>query len=242
MNANRPARTAIAAAWMSVGFYLVGVLGISMPPFSHGLDSVKRWADERSMVEVVMGFLRLGGHLICGYLLVVSVAALIARLTRWRWLARLTGLLTPSRLRPLVGVVAGASVAVGAATSMIAHDTDRPTVATMYAEEPEVPVAEFRAVLTATPSAPTATVIDTTIIDAEIIDLRDTWVIRPGDNLWVVAEETLQDAWGRRPTDEEILPYWRQLIELNRDVLVDRDAPDFVYSGQVFHLPRVPKQ
>lgn len=262
MYMNRPARTGASALLLWFGFTLVGFLGISLPPVTSGFDSLQRWAQERSGIEIVMGFLRLGGHLLCAYVLSVSTLAVIARATRWSWPAQLAGAVTPQRLRPVVGLVIGASVAAAAATSMTAGAGERPTIATMYAEEPELPVAPARRIQPATTttlaSPPAHTVAtdgreadvnasdvntaDVTTAGATAVEVAaaETWMIRPGDNLWFVAEETLRDEWGRPPTDAEIVPYWRDLIELNRDVLVDRDAPDFVYSGQVFQLPRVP--
>ena len=35
------------------------------------------------------------------------------------------------------------------------------------------------------------------------------WTVEPGDCFWTIAEEVLQQAWGRAPTDAEIVPYWR---------------------------------
>ncbi len=54
------------------------------------------------------------------------------------------------------------------------------------------------------------------------------------------AEATLTDAWGRGPTDDEITPYWTDVVELNRPLLPNRDNPDLIFSGQVFRLPDPP--
>jgi nucleoid-associated protein YgaU len=67
-----------------------------------------------------------------------------------------------------------------------------------------------------------------------------TWVIRPGDNLWSVAEATLAGAWGRPPSDTEIDGYWMTLIGANRARLAHGDDPDLVFPGQVFLLPVLP--
>ncbi len=66
------------------------------------------------------------------------------------------------------------------------------------------------------------------------------WVIEAGDHLWRVAEETLTEAEGGPVDDASVVAYWGQLIELNREVLVDGDNPDLVYPGQVFALPPLP--
>jgi hypothetical protein len=64
-----------------------------------------------------------------------------------------------------------------------------------------------------------------------------TWTIARGDHLWHVAEATVERSIGRRPTETETARYWRALIDVNRDRLVDRDQPDMVFTGQVFVLP-----
>jgi nucleoid-associated protein YgaU len=69
--------------------------------------------------------------------------------------------------------------------------------------------------------------------------MQATWTIAPGQHFWAVAEHVLARAWGRAPTDAEIVQYWHALIEANRDRLRDRGNPDLVYPGQVFVLPPV---
>ena len=58
-----------------------------------------------------------------------------------------------------------------------------------------------------------------------------------GDHLWGIAASTLAGQLGREPTDAEIVPYWTALIETNRDRLLNREDPDLIVPGQVFHLP-----
>lgn len=66
-----------------------------------------------------------------------------------------------------------------------------------------------------------------------------TWTVHTGDHLWAIAEEHLGDLLGTSPTDQQVTEYWVQLIEANRDRLVDRDNPDLIVPGQVFVLPEV---
>ena len=65
-----------------------------------------------------------------------------------------------------------------------------------------------------------------------------TWTVRPGDHLWGIAAATLRQRLGRVPTDAEVEPYWRRLIDLNRSRLVDPGNPDLIFPTQVFDLPR----
>ena len=65
-----------------------------------------------------------------------------------------------------------------------------------------------------------------------------TYTVTPGDTFWSIADQTLRAA-GLDPDDEAIVPYWRSLIEANRDRLRARDEPDLIFPGQVFVLPPV---
>lgn len=64
--------------------------------------------------------------------------------------------------------------------------------------------------------------------------------VAPGDHLWSIAERTLTAAWDRAPTDAEVEPYWRDLIEENRGRLSNPDDPDLLLPGQVLRLPAPP--
>jgi len=64
-----------------------------------------------------------------------------------------------------------------------------------------------------------------------------TWTVRSGDHLWSIASRALSERLDRRPTTDELLPYWASLIEANRDRLVDPANPDLILAGQVFVLP-----
>ena len=58
-----------------------------------------------------------------------------------------------------------------------------------------------------------------------------------GDSFWSIAAEELAQQGGAPPSDRQIVPYWRRLIEHNRAVLVDPGNPDLIYPGQVLSLP-----
>ncbi len=69
------------------------------------------------------------------------------------------------------------------------------------------------------------------------VPMPRSWVARPGDNLWSMAEANLARAWQRPPTDPEVDRYWLRLIEANRYRLADPANPDLIFPGQVFDLP-----
>lgn len=62
-------------------------------------------------------------------------------------------------------------------------------------------------------------------------------VVVKGDHLWGIAEHALARHLDRSPTDAEVAPYWRRLVETNRSRLVDPSNPDLIYAGQRFVLP-----
>lgn len=65
-----------------------------------------------------------------------------------------------------------------------------------------------------------------------------TYVVRPGDHLWSIAEGVVTGARGGA-TEAEIAAYWARLIDTNRHLLVDPDEPDLILAGQEFELPAV---
>lgn len=62
-----------------------------------------------------------------------------------------------------------------------------------------------------------------------------TWTVDPGNSLWYIAKVTLQQRWGRAPTNAEIAGYWPQIYDRNRAVIGGN--PNLIHPGQVFVLP-----
>lgn len=67
-----------------------------------------------------------------------------------------------------------------------------------------------------------------------------TWTVRPGDHFWNIAERLLSNGLQRPVTDAEIEPYWRLLVEANRDRLLDPENPDLLFEGQRLGVPPLP--
>jgi hypothetical protein len=67
---------------------------------------------------------------------------------------------------------------------------------------------------------------------------RATVAAGPGDHLWSLAEQDLAGVLGRIPTEAEVQPHWMQVVDINRNKLVDPDNPDLIFAGQVFDMPR----
>ena len=61
--------------------------------------------------------------------------------------------------------------------------------------------------------------------------------VRPGDNLWVMAERHLQGSTGGPANEDEIRSHWETVIELNRDRFADPTNPSRIYAGQQIQMP-----
>ena len=103
-----------------------------------------------------------------------------------------------------------------------------PPVAAAAPTEPATPPAPASAPVPATARRPPAPVPPAG---------PATWRVRPGDSLWSIAAAVLTAARHRAVSDAEIVPYWRQLIEVNRAALADRKNADLIFPDQKFTLP-----
>ena len=64
-----------------------------------------------------------------------------------------------------------------------------------------------------------------------------TWAVRPGDDLWSIAESVVTKRLGRAASDAEIGPYWLKLIATNRSRLPDPGNPSLIFAGELMALP-----
>ena len=166
------------------------------------------------------------------YLLVVTSVSAVVRVLELPRAARIVERAMPAYLRRLLSSVA--ALGVIAAPSHL--DTPRITpvhTVTSVGEPPDDGQATLH--LLGADEQPTAPFPAAAV--PEDADAR--WTVEPGDSLWFIASSHLTDANGRAMTDAEIEPYWHQLIETNRDRLVNPDDPDLIFANQVFELPPV---
>jgi DNA-binding SARP family transcriptional activator len=70
-------------------------------------------------------------------------------------------------------------------------------------------------------------------------DVAGEWEVEADQHFWHIAKQTLTDTWARTPTDAEVLPYWQQVIDINRDRLAPPGDADLIHPGQRFELPDV---
>jgi hypothetical protein len=247
---DRPqARWVLLAGWVVLLVLAVGVLHtlgrgpLAAPPVT-GSGALADWLDERSPTMLAFCALRLAAMGLAGYLLATTLAGLVARMVgRAQWSAAVDAI-SPLLVRRLLQGAAGLTVAATVTTTQAAAWAAPgvpagPASSTpiMRRLPPDPPTTTATAPPAPTPPAP-APPPPATAASAEARPA--TWVIRPGDNLWSVAEATLVRVWGRVPSDAEVDDYWTRLIAVNRVRLAHGDDPDLVFPGQVFELPAPP--
>jgi hypothetical protein len=200
------------------------------------------WLDGRDPLIAAFSILRivaLGG---LWYLVAVSLLGAGLRAAGAASLIRVTDRFTIGPVRRMLagsvslGLAASGVMAVAApamrlpaavaqtSTTSTSTTTVPPATVTMHRLGPEEPVTATPVprVTQISPPAPAAT---------------DRWTVRPGECFWTIADDVLATHLGRSPTDAEIVPYWRRLIEANRAELAHRDNPDLVFPAQVFVVP-----
>ena len=96
------------------------------------------------------------------------------------------------------------------------HTMDDGTVITTATESPEPGWTLTVPPDAALPSTHTAQAAQTDQI--ELSDVDETHDVESGDNFWRIAEEALQEAWGRQPSSQEIANYWHDVVEQPREL------------------------
>ncbi len=243
---------AVAAMVLAILAVLLGSGGgaLSPPP----LGSPGRWAawlDRREPVPAAFALLRLAALAGIWYLAAVTCLGALLRALRAVRLVAVTDRFTVAPVRRLLaGTVTAGLVGLGpigaAAAQPAAPTTTTPTALSTSSTSststavpssndtvvlrrlpPDAPAPASKAAAPAAPATP-----------SERAPAR--WTVEPGDCFWTIAEQVLEQAWDRAPTDGEIVPYWRALIEANRQTLADKGNADLIFPGQVFDVPAPP--
>ena len=257
-------RTTIGPLVTAAALWLLGRGALSTPPVD-SWTQFRQWLGHRSTAEAAIAALRATAVVAACYLGAVSGLTMVARAASFDHLERLARSLIPRSMRPLIGLAVGAGVATAAVSMTVPRDRaptrvatvtlEAPTdaTATMYLVTEPVPLTSIATTIvspvfipatlpapastpTPAPASPSVTVPAPAAADPRI------WTIAPGEHLWAVARETLADSWHRAPTEAEVTPYWREVIETNRSRLIDSANPDYVLAGQTFVLPAIPPE
>lgn len=248
MSALERRRAAVAAVRLLGGAMVVGaILAVTSDGFPavpwRSPGTLAAWADHHGPGLAGMAVVHAAVAVGAGFAALLGSLHLVAALLPGRHGARaaaVTGRLTPTLLRVGLGLVAAATVTTVPGGAASAGTTDLPGSADPPDTSPDRPPAADTATMTHLGTVAAAAPV--TPPQAEVSPTgtaSDRWVVAPGDHLWGIAEETLADHLGRPPTDAEVVPYWRLVIEANRDRLVHRDDPDLILPGQELVLPPV---
>ena len=232
---HRTRRVAFVTALLAAEIAGVAVLhrlgrvdGYALPRHAIG-----RWLVTADIEDLVAVVARLAGLALAWWLLIATVLSLARRVVpAWRRVHALD-VVTPATLRRafdralVVGLGASIGLAgirpVGAATRSTPATRPRvdvPVVRT--AEQPPKRTNPTRAPAVVAPTVPLAP----TVV-----------VVRPGDNLWLIARRAIQRG-DHESRPAEITPYWRRVIATNTAGLRSHD-PNLIYPGERIVLPPV---
>lgn len=242
-------RSALLLGWtasLAAGLAALHAVGgpLAPPPLSDP-GGLGPWLAARRPEEAAFAGVRLAALALGWYLAAATAAGVLARASGAAALVRATDAVSVALVRRVVHGAVGLSLLAGATVASpppaLAHDgaaagatvegtglapggaapspppTMRLLPSTGPGQEPPAP-----------PDPPPAAGADR------------PWTVRPGDHLWGMAEQALAEAWGRPPTDAEVDPYWRAVVEANRARLRDPANPDLVFPGQVLIRPAPP--
>jgi LysM domain len=224
------------------GLLLLGRGELSAPPITTltSIDALRAWFDARSPAVAVFALMRLGCLGLAGYLLALVVLGLLAGVTRSSAVLRAADAATPPGLRRATAALFGVGL-MGAASGPLVNDGGAATETLVVVDR--LAPGEPTEVLVPLDEEPEATDGWATLSlrpPEKVVPATpatERWTVQRGDHLWSIAESHLGDVLGRPPTDAEIAPYWRRLIEHNRSRLHDPREPDLIFVGQVFELP-----
>ncbi len=262
MNPYRP--VIVLGAWIAGLLAAIAVLtatgtgSLALPAMN--IEAWNAWLQETSGLYVFFSLLRLIALVGAWYLLVTTVLSTVSQWLASASLQAVSDVVTAPPVQRMTKravslSIAGAialpssaamlalpSPAAAAAASSAAASTDAPMLrnvtspsSSVATPTPPAPKADgprpvpapgpMPAPSQAAPGAPAAPKV---------------WTVKPGQNMWAAAELVLTSEWGFKPTDAEIAPYWKQLMERNRDALAKANNPNIIYPDQAFELPPVP--
>jgi nucleoid-associated protein YgaU len=234
---------AVVAAMVALGD------GALAGPDLRSPSSWAAWAQASSTADAVMSVLRIVVLALAAYLLLVTLLGIAFRLGD---AGRQMSVLDVVTL-PFVRSIVQAGIGVGMVGATVAGVAAQPSPrsaptradAAIVAAEPSPaptmrPIEESTTTSTATvaPAPPGEGAAEAGRPSAPERRAPRTWTVAPGDHLWSIAARSVATSVGREPSDEEVAPYWRALLELNRHVLADPGNPDLLFSGQVLTLPQ----
>jgi hypothetical protein len=236
-----PARWVISMVLLGIALALLGAMGhgvLAPPPFSW--SGAIDWVSRREPVDAAFALVRLAALAIGWYLLVVVAIAGIVRIANARAGSALFDRLTLGAARGLVGTIGLGAIAFAAAPAALAQVPSSSTAVIRSLDSAPTPPSASTAPSStaASKAASTATIHAlpdaTAALVAPVAVAGDLWSVAAGESMWSIAVTHLRDVHGRDASDEEIAPYWRQIVAANA-----LPNPDLLFVGQVIELPAV---
>lgn len=223
-----------------VAFTAAGDGRLAAPPLTDP-GTWGAWADSREPVEAVMAVLRLVVLGLAWYLLGVLTIGVVARLARSARMIRVADALSVPFVRrgleQALGITLATVVMAGAAAGTAAEmrgDHEVATSTTLALSDDEGMVLSMESADGADP------MVLQRMDDGMVLERVDTspreHLVVSGEHLWSISAQHL-DELGLPCDDAAIAAHLADVIEVNRDRLVDRDNPDLILPGQVFLLP-----
>ena len=176
------------------------------------------------------------------WLFVVTAACLVALGRRPPRLARRLAPALPSGIRRLVEVaIVAACVALPAVPAGAVDPPhvcgrtvdDQPVVRAPVATPPPAPIRADRA------AAPPGPPRDSPAAGRNRGRIARV-VVRPGDNLWLIAGPSLAARSAAPVDDSDVARYWQDVIRVNRSTLRSGD-PSLIFPGEIVTLPPAPR-
>lgn len=189
------------------------------------------WLEARGPIVAAFALVRVAALAALWYVVGATTLGVALRMAGAASLVRITDRVTIGPVRRMLagsvslGLAASGLVAVAAPTMRTAVAAAAQEVAPPRTSGPPATVTMHRL----SPSGPS--------IAAPAAPSTERWTVKPGDCFWSIADDVLTARWGRSPTDAEIVPFWRRLVDANRHQLAHGGHPDLVFPGQVFEVP-----
>jgi len=239
----RPARLLRLTAWIvGIGIVLfalaTGGQGTLSPPPLGSPSRWQAWFEQREPASAAFAVLRMAAVGACWYIAATTVVGTVLRLVRADVLVAVADAFTVAPIRRLLaGSLTLTLAGIGpTATLAVAQPAPATTSAATSTAEPAAGTTDT---ITMRRLPPPGAEPDAPVADPPSVRSTERWTVESGDCFWTIADDLLQRAWGRAPTDAEIVPYWLSLIEANRTELADPGNPDLIFPDQVFSVPPV---
>jgi hypothetical protein len=214
-----------------VWLHHLGVGDLASPPMS--IDGITTWLEHTDTMVAAFAILRVIALCFGWYLLVVIS---LGSASRYFALPRMTSLFDRLTLPFARGMLGG--IALLGVMSTPPSPPHAPDAMVELPAEPNDDRVTLHLVDEAPAPSPAPAPTPSPVVDTPPTD-DHVWVVEPGESLWSIAASHLAEARGRSVSEQEIAPYWRQVVELNRARLVNPSDADLLFTGQTVELPAV---